>query len=158
MRTLQIYMKTSLIDNINTTKMIRNFLQQSLEKPQLPYTPLLKWTHGYTQFHHDEPVYRSANITGLCNTSKQQTFSDHIIYFSNYALYRRSKQLVKRSCKYILISDLEILIHYCSHECIKILDISIEYSPNHTNILQTEVFIQFSFTCTPLHYDLLLLI
>ena len=102
----------------------------------------------YSHLPRVEPTYRSVNNSGLCNIPELQTCSDHTLHFNKHVPDHISKHLTNKSCKYIVISGLEILIHHCIHECIIISYISIDYSPFHAYILQIEVFIQFTYSCT----------
>ena len=77
-----------------------------------------------------------------------KNYSYHTLHYRKHALDHRYEKLINRSCKYIVISGLYILIHYCIHECIIISYLSIYYIPFHADILEIEVFIQFTYSST----------
>ena len=83
-----------------------------------------------------------------CNTLELQNYLDHTLHLNNHAPVHKSKQLINKSCKYIVISGLMILTYHCIHVCIIISDIPINYSPYHGNIHHIEVFIHYTHLCT----------
>ena len=151
-------MNTSLTDSSKTTKQIRQFIPHTSAKPQIPYALLLRPTRVYTRFLCHEPTYISVNIVGLCNSSKQINSSDLTLYFSKDSPDHRSKHSIKRSRKYIVISDLEIPLHHFLHRCIINSDQSIKNKVHLSRYSLEEFYHQQPLHMHTLHYDPLLLI
>ena len=63
----------------------------------------------------------------------------------------RSYHFINRSRRYKYISDLDTLLHHFLHWCIMHSNLSFNYNPFHSYILQREVFIQAQTSCSHTH-------